>query len=273
MLGSTCPIHSVTHFGVTHYAMHPALNTNTNCTCNFMAKGTKGTKPPKPPKPPKPAKRAKRSARTTPMEELAHELFLGLLQYGEHESHTALSLVSVAFGERMAALKRTAKFGPKQLVLAHGSCPILAALDRVEAASIRFPALEDVSVNLWNALSDCKGFTDARRAPILAKLCTFTFVTKLVLSANDIAVLPDAVGALTNLKYLTLRREQDRDASGLNRGSRRAGGTAPRLQQTRDSPGRDRLAHGADDSRPRLQLHRDAPHHDRSTDRLIFARA
>ena len=38
MLGSTCPIHSVTHFGVTHYAMHPALNTNTNCTCNFMAK-------------------------------------------------------------------------------------------------------------------------------------------------------------------------------------------------------------------------------------------
>ena len=44
MLGSTCPIHSVTHFGVTHYAMHPALNTNTNCTCNFMPKRAKRAK-------------------------------------------------------------------------------------------------------------------------------------------------------------------------------------------------------------------------------------
>ena len=30
----SCPIHSVTHFGVTHYATHPSLNTNTNCTCD-----------------------------------------------------------------------------------------------------------------------------------------------------------------------------------------------------------------------------------------------
>ena len=110
------------------------------------------------------------------------------------------SLVSVAFGRGAAALKRSAKFGRKQLVLADGSI----ALDRVEAASIRFPALEDVSVDLSGALSDSKGFTDARRAPILAKLCTFTFVTTLVLMCNDIAVVPDAIGALTNLKYLNL---------------------------------------------------------------------
>jgi hypothetical protein len=110
------------------------------------------------------------------------------------------SLVSVAFGRGAAALKRRAKFGRNQLVLADGSL----ALGRVEAASIRFPALEDVSVHLGGALSDSKGFTDARRAPILAKLCTFTCVTKLVLFNNDIAVVPDAIGALTNLKYLNL---------------------------------------------------------------------
>jgi Leucine-rich repeat (LRR) protein len=74
----------------------------------------------------------------------------------------------------------------------------------VEAANIRFPALEDVRVRLWSDLTDSQGFTDARRAPILAKLCTFTFVTKLVLYGNDIAVVPDAIGALTNLKELDL---------------------------------------------------------------------
>ena len=68
--------------------------------------------------------------------------------------------------------------------------PILAlsvdiALDRLEAASIRFPALEDVTVNLSGALSNSKGFTDARRALILAKLCTFTFITKLDLRDNE----------------------------------------------------------------------------------------
>jgi hypothetical protein len=117
------------------------------------------------------------------------------------------SLVSVAFGRGAAALKRSAKFGsnfpqfgPTELVLADGSL----ALDRVEAASIRFPALEDVSVNLRDTLRDSRGFTDARRAPILAKLCTFTFVTQLDLWNNDIAVVPDAIGALTNLKYLNL---------------------------------------------------------------------
>ena len=114
------------------------------------------------------------------------------------------SLVSVAFGRGAAALKRSAKFGPNQLVLADGSI----ALDRVEAASIRFSALEDVSVNLGDALSDSDGFTDARRAPILAKLCTFTCVTTLVLDHNDIAVVPDAIGALTNLKFLNLGGNQ-----------------------------------------------------------------
>ena len=93
------------------------------------------------------------------------------------ERWRVFSLVSVAFGRGAAALKRSAKFGPNQLVLADGSL----ALDRVEAASIRFPALEDVTVNLNSDLRDSNGFTDARRAPILAKLCTFTFVTKLVL--------------------------------------------------------------------------------------------
>jgi hypothetical protein len=117
------------------------------------------------------------------------------------------SLVSVAFGRGAAALKRSAKFGKPiydptgaALVLADGSI----ALDRVKAASIRFPALEDVSVHLWDALRGSKGFTDASRAPILAKLCTFTFMTTLVLYDNDIAVIPDAIGALTNLKYLSL---------------------------------------------------------------------
>ena len=78
------------------------------------------------------------------------------------------------------------------------------ALDRVEAASVRFLALKDVNVALWYALSDCEGFTDASRAPIVAKLCAFTFVTKLALQNNDIAVVPDAIGALMNLKYLDL---------------------------------------------------------------------
>jgi hypothetical protein len=110
------------------------------------------------------------------------------------------SLVSVAFGRGAAALERSAKFRRNQLVPADGSI----ALDRVKAASIRFPALEDVSVRVEHALSDSKGFADARRAPILAKLCTFTFVTTLVLHRNDIAVVPDAIGALTNLTELHL---------------------------------------------------------------------
>jgi hypothetical protein len=123
------------------------------------------------------------------------------------ERACVFSLVSVAFGRGAAALKRSAKFGKPiydpagaALVLADGSI----ALDRLEAASIRFPALEDVSVRLIGDLSDSKGFTDASRAPILAKLCTFTFVTTLVLHRNDIAVVPDAIGALTNLKKLSL---------------------------------------------------------------------
>ena len=183
MLRSPCPIHDVTHFGVTHYAMHPALSTNTNCTCNFMATG---------------AKRAKSSKSQT---SIPFDCWGDIVHYFDYVVGTrTLSAVSRGLAEKTAELKTSATFKAKQLVLADGSL----ALDRVEAASIRFPALEDVSVDLSDALSDSNGFTDARRAPILAKLCTFTFVTRLDLWGNDIAAVPDAIGALTNLKYLHL---------------------------------------------------------------------
>ena len=136
---------------------------------------------------------------------------------------TILSVVSSDLVRKTAELKRSAKFGRNQLVLADGSI----ALDRVEAASIRFPALEDVSVDLEDALSDSKGFTDASRAPILAKLCTFTFVTKLdlelqrhrsssgrdrgadelegtALDGNRSLTLPASIGRLTALETLHL---------------------------------------------------------------------
>ena len=118
------------------------------------------------------------------------------------ERLSVFSLVSSEAKVGASALKRTATFTKWQLIMfATGSI----ALDRLEAASTRFPALEDVSVDLSYALSDSNGWTDAGRAPILLKLCTFTFVTKLVLNFNDIAVLPDAIGNLTKLKYLNLR--------------------------------------------------------------------
>ena len=254
MVRSPCPIHDVTHFGVTHYAMHPALSTNTNCTCNFM---------PKRPKRPKQAKRAKRAKREKEAARDArpHAFVNGLgctgplgwrniIEYataGEcvrtyaqlcvalgpgareksnvffvrrrkvmaflspEERVRVFSLVSKDAGRGAAALKRAAMFG-KPLFAPGGAALVLAdgslALDRLEAASVRFPALEDVSVNLSGALSDREGFTDARRALILAKLCTCTFITRLHLSGNDIAVLPDAIGALTNLKELDLGHNQ-----------------------------------------------------------------
>ena len=129
---------------------------------------------------------------------LRKKMVMAFLTPAEHVR--VFSLVSVAFGRGAAALKRSTKFRPNLLVLADGSL----ALDRVEAASIRFPALEDVEVNLGDALSDINGFTDARRAPIRAKLCTFTFVTKVNLFNGRTAVVPDAIGAQTNLKYLNL---------------------------------------------------------------------
>ena len=114
------------------------------------------------------------------------------------------SLVSVAFGRGAATLKRSAEFGPRQLVLAtdrsrwagwrRRASDRSIALDRMEAASIRFPKLKEVKVDLRYALADNKGFTDASRAPILARLCTFTFVTELDLGGNEIAVVPDAIG-------------------------------------------------------------------------------
>ena len=97
-----------------------------------------------------------------------------------------VALVSVAFARGAAALKRSAHFS-RELMVTDG-------LDRIKAVRSRFPSLEDVSVDLSYGL----------HAPILAKLCTFTFVTKLVLRDNDIAVLPDVIGELTNLKELWL---------------------------------------------------------------------
>jgi hypothetical protein len=131
---------------------------------------------------------------------LRKKIVMAYFTSAEHAG--VFSLISVAFGRGAAALKRSARFGwgGTRLVLADGSI----ALDRVEAASIRFPALEDVGVFLAGDLSDSKGFTGASRAPILAKMCTFTFVTMLHLSYNEIAVVPDAIGALTKLKDLHL---------------------------------------------------------------------
>ena len=225
MLRSPCPIHDVTHFGVTHYAMHPALSTNTNCTCNFMATGATGATGANGRKR---AKRAKRSmietgegsssssaAAAATCDPRSHAKvkdldcnmdfgwgnIMGYATAGERVH--VCSLVSVALGRCAANLKTSATFKAKQggvLVLADRSI----ALDRVEAATVRFPALKDVSVNLAYALSDSNAFTYARRAPILAKLCTFTFVTTLDLWGNGLRVVPDAIGALTNLKYLRL---------------------------------------------------------------------
>ena len=127
-----------------------------------------------------------------------------IFDYATTEEHLRNYIpVCVAFGATPAvgarALKGRLRF-ESELVNADGSI----TLDRVETASNRFPALQYVSVALKDALRNRKGFTDASRAPILAKLCTFTFVTKLDLSGNDIAVVPGAIGALTNLKELNL---------------------------------------------------------------------
>ena len=73
---------------------------------------------------------------------LRKKMVMAYLTPAEHVR--VFSLVSVAFGRGAAALKRSAWFEQTQLVLADGSI----ALDRVEAASIRFPALEDVSRNV-----------------------------------------------------------------------------------------------------------------------------
>ena len=124
-----------------------------------------------------------------------------IMGYATAEERARYARLSVAFGRGAAKLKRKALFGNWTLALDDGSL----ALDRVEAASIRFPALEDVYVNLSCSLSvrDVY-FDDASRAPILAKLCTFTFITRLDLDSNHIAVLPDEIGALTKLKHLGL---------------------------------------------------------------------
>ena len=113
-----------------------------------------------------------------------------------------LSAVSVTVMHAADSLKRIVRFTEKQLVLERGDS---VTIGRVGVARIRFPQLEDVSVNLSGALRWRNGFyDDACRAPILAKVFTFTFVMKLDLYNNNIAVVPDAIGGLTNLKYLNL---------------------------------------------------------------------
>ena len=244
-----CPIHNLQIFGLDHYAMHPSLNNSAYCTCalNFIppppykrrsASVAALT-----------TEDVRLDAKVNGLDCTSNIGWSRIMAYATPEECVrTYAQLSFAFGppaskrlpttvwilrkkmvmayltpaERLgvfslvssqakvgaSSLKRTAKFTEKQLVLADGS----NALDRLEAASIRFPALKDVRVSLGEALSDSQNFTDANRALILAKLCTFTFVTNLALDTNDIAVLPDAanasigasIGALTNLKRLSL---------------------------------------------------------------------
>ena len=134
-----------------------------------------------------------------------------IFAYATTEEHLRNYIpVCVAFGATPAvgagALKRKARFDPWTLTRALSlSSDTSLRLYMVEAARVRFPALEDVEVNLSHSLSFRDGyFDDASRAPILAKLCTFTFITRLDLDSNHIAVLPDEIGALTKLKHLGL---------------------------------------------------------------------
>ena len=233
-----CPIHNLQIFGLDHYAMHPSLNNSAYCTCALNFIPTR-KKPRSAPVAVLTTEDVRLDAKVNGLDCTSNIGWSRIMAYATPEECVrTYAQLSFAFGptartkwnvfflrkkmvmayltpaERLgvfslvsseakvgaSSLKRTADFANGQLVLANGSI----ALDRMKAASIRFPALEDVSVYLWHALSDSKGFRDARRALILAKLCTFTFVTKLVLHYNDIAVVPDAIGKLTNLKELDL---------------------------------------------------------------------
>ena len=97
-------------------------------------------------------------------------------------------LLSVALVPWAGALKRSAKFDRSS------SCSPTDRSRWTEWRTIvRFPALEDVTVNLWGALTR---FTDATRTPVVAKLCTFACLTELHLDGNNLAGLPDAIGAI-----------------------------------------------------------------------------
>ena len=105
-----------------------------------------------------------------------------VMAFFTHKDRLKFSLVCLAFLRGAGRLKRRANF-ESTLVL-----------DRLEAATIRFPALEDVNISLSTQID----------APILVKMCTFTCVTSLILISIDIPVLPDEIGALTNLKHLSV---------------------------------------------------------------------
>jgi len=105
-----------------------------------------------------------------------------VMAFFTHKERLEFSLVCLAFLRGAGRLKRRANFE---------STPVL---ERLEAAMIRFPALEDVNISLSTHID----------APILVKMCTFTCVTRLILISMNIAVLPDEIGALTNLKHLSV---------------------------------------------------------------------
>ena len=118
---------------------------------------------------------------------------------GTGQLHPARSLIFNARGS-FDGTGVSLVLGDRSIALADRSI----ALNRVEAARTRFPKVEDTTVYLRSVLRNDEGFTDARRSPILAKLSTFTFVTTLNLSRNDIASLPASIGDLTALKTLHL---------------------------------------------------------------------
>ena len=131
------------------------------------------------------------------------------------------ALVCVAFvpGAAAASVKSFAFFEPATL-FGVGLCQavdragvshaLVSALDRVEAANLRFPALLEIRINLehslawhcWTPAGDVTQFEYSRA--IFTKLSAWELVTSLNLCENGLAVLPDEIGGLANLKTLCL---------------------------------------------------------------------
>ena len=125
------------------------------------------------------------------------------------------ALVCVAFvpGAAAASVKSFAFFEPATL-FGIGLCQavdragvshaLVSALDRVEAANLRFPALLEIHMNLehslawhcWTPAGDVTQFEYSRA--IFTKLSAWELVTSLNLCENGLAVLPDEIGGLAN---------------------------------------------------------------------------